>query len=136
MTDKIRYRDGYKYQLVDPYGYQTELKLDKAYHIDSYILLTETGLLYIYRTYAWDGPSGPTYDSKNSIRASLVHDAFYQLFRAYPELLVHREYADSLLYKICREDGMWPFRAYLWQKGVNWFGKSAATAKDEILEAP
>ena len=106
MTDKIRYRDGYKYQLVDPYGYQTELTLDKAYYVDSYILLTETGLLYIYRTYAWDGPSGPTWDSKNSIRSSLLHDAFYQLFRAYPELLVHREYADNLLYKICREDGI------------------------------
>lgn len=135
MTDKIRYREGYKYQLVDPYWIQTDIK-GAEYSISSYVHLFSNGLLYIYRCYAWDGPSGPTYDSKNSMRASLVHDALYQLMGEYPELLQHRDYADDLLYRICREDGMWLPRAWLWKKAVNWFGESAATAKEEILEAP
>jgi hypothetical protein len=89
-----------------------------------------------YRGYAWDGASGPTYDSKSSMRASLVHDALYQLMGEYPELLAWRLYADDLLYKICQQDGMWPFRAYLWKKAVNWFGEDAAEKPDKILTAP
>lgn len=135
MPEKIRYRDGYKYQLADPYWIQTDI-MGGEYRIDSYIFLKSDGLLYIYRGYAWNGASGPTWDTKSSMRASLVHDALYQIFQAYPELLKWRGYADSLLYNLCREDGMWPFRAYLWQKAVNWFGEGAAKAKDEVLEAP
>lgn len=133
--EAIRYREGYKYQLVDPYWIQTDI-MGKEYRIDGYIRLNDMGILYIYRGYAWDGASGPTYDSKSSMRASLIHDALYQLMGEYPELLKWRLYADDLLYKICREDGMWPFRAYLWKKAVNWFGASAAEEGDEILTAP
>ena len=133
--EKIRYREGYKYQLVDPYWIQTDI-MGKEYKVDGYIRLSEDGILYIYRGYAWDGASGPTYDSKSSMRASLVHDALYQLMGEYPELLAWRLYADDLLYKICRQDGMWPFRAYLWKKAVNWFGEDAAEKGDTILTAP
>jgi hypothetical protein len=31
--------------------------------------------------YAWNGPSGPTLDTRNFMRGSLVHDALYQLMR-------------------------------------------------------
>lgn len=133
--EAIRYREGYKYQLADPYWIQTDI-MGKEYRIDGYIRLNDTGILYIYRGYAWDGASGPTYDSKSSMRASLIHDALYQLMGEYPELMKWRLYADDLLYKICREDGMWPFRAYLWKKAVNWFGEDAAEKGDTILTAP
>lgn len=133
--EKIRYRDGYKYQLADPYYIQTDIT-GGNYRIDGYISLNEGGMLYIYRCYAWDGPSGPTLDTKNSLRASLVHDALYQLMGEYPELLAWRLYADDLLYRICREDGMWSIRAWLWKKAVNWFGDKAAREGDKIQEAP
>jgi predicted HicB family RNase H-like nuclease len=36
----------------------------------------------------------------------LVHDALYQLMREnYPDLNIHREAADRILQKICKEDG-------------------------------
>lgn len=134
-TEKIKYRSGYKYQLVDPYFIQTDIVGGK-YLIDGYISLNENGLLYIYRCYAWDGPSGPTMDTKNSLRASLIHDALYQLMVEYPVLLKWRLFADDMLYRVCREDGMWPMRAWLWKKAVNWFGSKAAREGDKILEAP
>ena len=133
--EKIRYKEGYKYQLVDPYFIQTTIT-GGEYSIPGYIRLDISGLLYIYRTFAWDGPSDPAMDTKSSLRASLVHDALYQLMGEYPELLQHRLYADDLFYNILREDGMWIGRAWLWKKAVNWFGKSAAEEGDKILEAP
>ena len=37
--------------------------------------------LYISKGYSWDGPSGPAIDTPDWIKASLVHDALYQLIR-------------------------------------------------------
>jgi hypothetical protein len=135
MPEKIRYKQGYKYQLVDPYWYQTDI-FGLSLKIDSYVVLKPDGVLYIYRGYAWNGASGPTIDSKSSMRASLLHDALYQMMAEYPELRAWRPYADTILENVCREDGMNSFRAWTWRKAVNWFGEGAATTKDEILEAP
>jgi hypothetical protein len=135
MSERIRYKEGYKYQLVTDYWIETDI-FGFDLNVDDFIYLLPTGTLIMKRGYAWDGASGPTYDSKSSMRASLVHDALYQLMGEYPDLLEYRLYADELLYRICRQDGMWPFRAYLWKKAVNWFGENAAMAEDVILEAP
>lgn len=132
--DKVRYKEGYKYQLVEPYSYQTDIK---GYNIDhDWIRLEPNGTLTAQAGYAWDGASGPTVDTKSSMRGSLIHDCLYQLMGMDSRMLVYRTYADDLLYKICCEDGMHPFRAYLWRKVVNWFGEEAAEQGDKILEAP
>jgi methyl coenzyme M reductase gamma subunit len=67
----------YKYQLMEPY----ELPIGiRGYTIDThYLKLSEDGDLTISNGYAWDGPSGPTIDTKDFIRRSLVHDALYQM---------------------------------------------------------
>ena len=130
MSEKIKYREGYKYQLVDPYIYQTDifglnLKND-------YVTLAPDGTLYIYGGYAWDGASGPTVDTKDSMRASLVHDALYALTSEYPDsLLKWRGYVDSLLENICVEDGMSAARAWAWRKAVTLFGERAATQSSQ-----
>lgn len=134
MKAIIRYKDGYKYQLVESYTYQTEI-----YGFDigtDWIRLEPNGKLTAAKGYAWDGASGPTVDTKSSMRGSLIHDELYQLMGIEPKLLVYRPYADDLLYKICCEDGMNSVRAYVWRKMVNWFGGKAAREKDEIKEAP
>lgn len=134
MKAIIRYKDGYKYQLVEPYTYQTEIYVfDIA---SDWIRLEPNGKLTAAQGYAWDGASGPTVDTKSSMRGSLVHDMLYQLMGEYPELLVYRPYADDLLYQICCEDGMSSFRAYIWRKMVNWFGGKRAREADKIKEAP
>ena len=91
------------------------------------------GHLTIFAGYAWDGASGPTYDSKSSMRASLVHDAGYQLIRL--GMLPHdtRKQWDELFHRICVEDGMWKPRAWLWFNAVRGF---ADPATDPASEAP
>lgn len=132
--ERIRYRDGYKYQIAETYQHLTDIF---GFEIDAeFITLNKTGLLTIKRGYAWNGASGPTIDSKCSMRGSLVHDALYQLMGIDHRLIPFRLYADELLHDICREDGMTAVRSWLWKKAVNIFGESAATAPDEIKEAP
>ena len=86
-----------------------------------YLLLDETSLTMKAR-YAWDGASGPTFDSPSTMFASLVHDALCQLIRlgALPRAL--KGTADQLLHDLLIEDGMSRFRAWYWLCGVRWFG--------------
>ncbi|KPA31968.1 Uncharacterized protein AMR50_3455 [Leptospira interrogans] len=60
----------YKYQLVKSYNFQTEIKTDLSLKIRKsevkvFVNLDPEGLLKIEAGYAWDGPSGPTIDTKN-----------------------------------------------------------------------
>ena len=72
--------------------------------------------------YAWDGPSGPTIDTENSMRASLVHDVLYQGMREGMLPAGFRERADSEFSRILKEDGMWWPRRWLWWLGVRLLG--------------
>jgi hypothetical protein len=74
--------------------------------------LTPDGMLIICQRYSWDGPSGPTIDTATFMRASLVHDALYQLMREGELEYKYRIVADKLLREMCLEDGMWGFRAW------------------------
>lgn len=123
MVPQIFYKDGYKYQLKENYSLQTPLV--GTYISTDFILLTSTGLLVIKKGYAWDGPSGPTFDTKDFMRGSLVHDALYQLMREshLPQSL--KEFADRELQKICIEDGMPKSLAYLVYQAVKHFGEPA-----------
>lgn len=134
----IRYKGGYKYQLIESYTTVIPIRpADGIARIDGFIHLDENGLLIIREGYAWDGPSGPTIDTKNFMRGSLVHDALYQLMsdgQLDPETC--REPADSLLRAICREDGMSWIRAWWVYQGVRIGGASAARSPKEIFTAP
>ncbi len=106
----------YKYQLVEPFTYHTSFT---GYTISvPFIRLATDGTLTIDPYYAWDGASGPTKDYKSSMRASLVHDALYQLFRMekLPQNLVIP--ADKLFREMLIEDGMNPTKAELWYSGL------------------
>ena len=133
---KIRYRKGYKYQLAKEAGfYIPELRGCKPYNDDRFLSLVE-GWLVIRPGYAWDGASGPTWDSPSSMAASLVHDALYQLIRSKHLNLSHRELADNILHALLIEGGMWKIRAWLWVKLAKKFAEGAATKKPrEIIEA-
>jgi len=129
--DHIYYRDGYKYVLSQDYTVQTVIK---HYSIDTvFISLTPDGVLTIRKDYAWDGASGPTVDTKTSMRGSLVHDALYQLEREGLVSINDRKDADKMLRDICIEDGMMEWRARLWYLSVRLFG---GTAADSNIEYP
>jgi hypothetical protein len=128
--ERICYRElkKYKYQLLMEYSHTTNLELDNDLAtVDDYVRLSKSGELTLKKSYAWDGPSGPTIDTKDFMRGSLVHDGLYQLMR--DGLLDHEKYrkdADDLLRAICKEDGMSAFRAWYVYQSVRLFGGSAA----------
>ena len=134
----ISYKEGYKYQLVQIYETTIDIKPDKDITSD-YIDFYQDGKLVIKKSYAWDGPSGPTIDTLNFMRGSLVHDALYQLMREeYIGKDKYRESADRLLQKMCKEDGMSSLRAWWVYKGVHWFGDPSADPahKKPVIKAP
>lgn len=131
MADKqITYRDGYLYQLAADYHGETGI-IPPAAIDTTFIALDGAGNITIRAGYAWDGPSGPTIDTKNFMRGSLVHDALYQLMReGHLDHDACRDPADRLLQALCREDGMSAFRAWYVYQGVSRFGKPHADPSD------
>lgn len=122
----------YKYQLLDDYGLEVKILGESIDH--SFIQLTPSGNLFIKRHYAWDGPSGPSIDTLNFMRGSLVHDVLYQLMRLGALDVKHRKHADRLLKEICIEDGMSRFRAAYVYWAVRAFGASHAAPGTEPSE--
>ena len=130
---KVCYRElrKYKYQLMEDYAIQTDIKPQGDVDF-KFVSLSSDGLLTVRKGYAWDGPSGPTIDTKNFMRGSLVHDVLYQLMRLSAlDYKVHRKRADDLLRKICLEDGMSSFRAWYVYQGVHLLGERNARPRDE-----
>lgn len=128
----MKYKGGYKYQIVEDYFHRTDICVKEGILTD-FIILDRCGILYIKKGYAWDGPSGPAIDTRNFMRGSLVHDALYQLIRE--GYNVDRKAADNILYDICLEDGMSYIRAWWVYVGVRYGGGLANTDK-EVFEAP
>lgn len=134
----ISYKKGYKYQLVEPYETRVDIKPDNDITTD-YIDLSTEGKLIIKKGYAWDGPSGPTFDTLNFMRGSLVHDALYQLMRGEDlDKDEHREPADRLLQKMCKQDGMSALRSWWVYQGVHIGGDPSADPanKKPIIKVP
>ena len=121
MKSKIRYCEGYKYQLVESYIVEISIK-PVADIITTFIKLNRDGMLAIMAGYAWDGPSGPAFDTSSFMRGSLIHDALYQLIRLNKLPKKYKEVADLLLKEICLEDGMWKFRAWYVHRAVKRLG--------------
>ena len=126
MTNSIFYKGGYKYQLCKDYKVEIEI-YPYSDIITEYIELSSNGVLKIKRGYAWDGASGPVFDTKNFMRGSIIHDALYQLMRQGLLPTIWRDKADCLLRKICREDGMSWVRSWYVYKAVYRYGKKAAS---------
>jgi len=137
MHTKIQYKSGYKYQLYHDYILLTDIKGHYAV-VPRFIELYHDGALVVHSGYAWDGPSGPTIDTKSFMRGSLVHDALYQLMRERLIPQTCRKQADIELHKICLEDGMNKFRAWYVYHAVRLFAASAASGdkQKEIITAP
>lgn len=115
--EKIFYSSGYKYVLEEAYSCKTPITGVVISH-DQFLLELD-GTLTIYKGWPWDGASGPTFDSKSSMRPSMIHDVFCYAMRS--ELLSYSEYQDTVnkfFKQQCIEDGMWEWRAHLWYLAV------------------
>lgn len=133
---KIYYKSGYKYKLMNEYNINVPIHPYSPIDI-SWVKLDTKGNLTVKVNYAWDGPSGPTIDTKDFMRGSLVHDALYQLIReGYLNKDLDRKVADETLYDLCVQDGMTKLRALNVYYAVRLFGSSSATKENPIQTAP
>lgn len=84
------------------------------------------GVMIVRAGYLWDGPSGPTYDSQDVLRASLAHDALYELMRRGIIDQVHKKNADDYYHKLMINAGVSPLRARVHLLGLRRFGKGSS----------
>ena len=134
----IRYKSDYKYQLASDYEIDTPI-LPAEDIVTDFIELDYGGVLRVVKGYAWDGPSGPFIDTRENMRASLVHDALYQLMRnGQLNSRTHRKAADKLFRDLCKQDGVSSVTANIWYEGLRKLGRPAASPanKREIRRAP
>lgn len=138
--NSIIYTPGYKYQLDFTYHYQDD-RLDNLVPSQAgnhYITIYNNGTIEIANGYAWDGPSGPTIDTKDFMRGSLIHDSLYQLIREGYLGLAIRPIADQILRDVCRQDGMSWLRSQIVYLAVKEWGTSSALppAEKQPISAP
>lgn len=124
-------KKGYKYRLCQDYRIQIEPRVPPFIDVDNILFLSPDGWLVVKAGYAWDGSSGPTIDTPSNMRASLLHDVLFQLMRlgklAYKKWI---GYTNRLFRSMCLEDGMNPFRAWIYYLGVSsWFSRRHAKPK-------
>jgi len=131
MTDTfISYHSGYKYQLAEDYHMATKIRPKKP-EDGRFIALDAAGNLTVKSGYAWDGVSGPVLDSPQNLRASLVHDALYQLMRKrVVSSADYRDKADKLFKKMCKQDGVPSAVANAYYEVLKLLGKPAADPKN------
>lgn len=135
----MKYRSGYKYQLAEDYRHPGPVPprlCPPADVIAPYIHLAQSGTLTVCKGYAWDGASGPTWDTPATMTPSLVHDAFYQLMRLGLVSRDCRETVDQLFYLMLRARGMFGPRAWLWYRAVRRFGPDDGGKPKPVLRAP
>ncbi|QLI82816.1 DUF1353 domain-containing protein [Chitinibacter fontanus] len=105
MRIAYKKRRNYKYVLAQYCEIQLPLVLEQEIRT-RFINLTQSGSLQLAQHYAWDGASGPMPDLPSVMRASLVHDALYQLMREGKLPDSYRKQADQILRNLCIADGM------------------------------
>jgi hypothetical protein len=135
----IAYRSGYKYPLKFAYSTVIDIKPQQPIQTEFIQLATDGTTLTIKNGYAWDGPSGPTIDTRDFMRGSLVHDALYQLMRErHLDHDTYREAADRILQRMCKEDGMSSIRTWWVYQAVRIWGDPAADPSNDkpVVWAP
>ena len=125
----MKYRKGYKYQLAEDFSMMTPI-CPQENIITRFICLSSEGYLTISCGYAWDGCSGPTIDTDNSMTGGLVHDALYQLCRQGHLPKSARPNIDLLFQDLLVKSGMFKWRAWVWYKAVSKFASYAADPKN------
>lgn len=136
---RIEFRSGYKHQLAKDFRIKTGIRPSKPGKLKNYIKLDVNGSLLVKAGYAWDGTSGPVIDDEENLRASLVHDALYQLMRE-KRLLAkkHKDAADRLFQKMCVQDGVSKAEAKLYYTALKLFGSPATRPENrkKVRRAP
>lgn len=116
-SKNVFYRKGFKYQLTrDCVLKSSVFPLEDI--ITDFYEIHKDGTLIGKKGYAYDGPSGPTFDSKCAMRPALGHDIVYQAMREGLIPWSFKSAIDDDFYFWLLEDGMWNWRAVMWHRAV------------------
>lgn len=130
---RLYFKRGYKYQTTRTY--YIELHVTPFAPIElPFVRMNMQGRTFIWAGYAWNGASGPTIDTLDSMITSLVHDLGYQLIRLGLIDPSYKTYFDKLLVVIGIEDGMLVLRVEGWKVAVELFGGSSCRPSAEPKE--
>ena len=137
QTPQISYKNRYKYQLADTYDIDVGIRPPANIHFN-FIDLSVSGRLTINKGYAWDGATGLAFDTTNFMRASLVHDALYELMRNEKLDRKWQKDADSQMRHIGLQDGMAAIRIGIHCTSLRWFGRYFTSPKNKrlVITAP
>lgn len=125
----------YKYVLANYLRVKTSI-VGAPFVIPGFATLQKDGWLIIEPGYAWDGPSGPTYDTPDFMAGSCVHDVLYQAMRQRRLPQKYREAADLELDRICARAGMgWFRRKYVLFALRKFAAKHARPRKEAVYQA-
>lgn len=113
-----------KYQLDDHFIIMTKVIPPWTIRAEQ-ITLTVDGVLGIEKGWTWDGPSGPTFDTDDTMVGAVVHDALYRLIACGALSPEYRDDADLELYRQLKAHGMFDYRAWAWYRAVRVFGGKA-----------
>jgi hypothetical protein len=129
----LYYTEGWKYRTNRVYHFKLAI-VPKAPIDLPFLKMDMDGVTTVLVSYAWNGASGPTWDTKNSMVGSLIHDIIYQLIRLGLIDAGYKEYGDNVLHDVCSEDGMWEWRADYWRWAVLTYGQGSCRPSSEPPE--
>ena len=121
---RIKYMAGnWKYKLLENYYVACNVGVKNPKDSKTELITLYPDGVVVRKGYAWDGPSGPTWDTETGMRGSLVHDALYQCIREGIYSPTKRRRADRILKTVLKEDRMNILRRTYWYWGVRIGGK-------------
>lgn len=116
---KYEFTGIYKYKLLE----DIECNLDYDFPPISFKWFNvSNGKIIVTTGYAWDGGSGPVFDTKSVLLPSLIHDCFYQAIRLRLLPNSYRKLADLQFKKLLIKNKCFPPRAFLFYIGLRIFG--------------
>ncbi|SIQ10791.1 hypothetical protein [Marinobacterium stanieri] len=119
----MKYRKrNWKYQLAERAVLQTHIHPPETLETE-WITLHPDGTMILAKGYAWDGPSGPTFDTPDSMRGSAIHDALYQLMKLGLLDMKWFKKSNQELLRWLKKDGMWWIRRRAWYRAVQAYGE-------------
>jgi hypothetical protein len=135
ISKNVYYRKGFKYQVARVCVLQSTACPSEDIITDFYEIHAN-GIIIVKKGYAYDGPSGPTFDSRCSMRAALGHDVVYQAMREGLLDWRYKRAIDDNFYEWLIVDGMWRWRAARWYDAVSKFGGAEKDNPYKEFSAP
>ena len=143
----MKFKRGYKYQVVEDCYFDLPVHFNTLAQDEFDWVTLVDNRIFFRAGYAWDGPSGPTYDTPDTLVPSLVHDGLYQLMREGVLPREERADADYVFYQLLIEripevegfaDHIRAFnlrrRYHAWYRAVRGFAGFAAAGTGKPVE--